>query len=116
MACDLRFVMGAVVPVSAENIPPKHRQNISDTFRADLDGMPAAGIARTRMPPSRQGRSGPMKRVCALAAVLMLGIAGCGGDESSSGGQAAGGSEGGGTIRVALGDIESVETLALFIA
>ncbi|HEX2264958.1 MAG TPA: ABC transporter substrate-binding protein, partial [Solirubrobacterales bacterium] len=34
---------------------------------------------------------------------------------SGGGGQASGG-EGGGTIRVALGDIESVETLALFIA
>jgi NitT/TauT family transport system substrate-binding protein len=56
-----------------------------------------------------------MKRVCALAATLMLGLAACG-DEGSSGGQASGGAEGGGTIRVALGDIESVETLALFIA
>ena len=57
-----------------------------------------------------------MKRVCALAATLMLGLAACGGDEGSSGGQASGGAQGGGTIRVALGDIESVETLALFIA
>jgi NitT/TauT family transport system substrate-binding protein len=55
-----------------------------------------------------------MKRVCALAATLVLGLAACGGDDG--GGQAAGGGEGGGTIRVALGDIESVETLALFIA
>jgi NitT/TauT family transport system substrate-binding protein len=54
-----------------------------------------------------------MKRVCALAATLALGLAACGDDD---GGQAAGGGEGGGTIRVALGDIESVETLALFIA
>ncbi len=53
-----------------------------------------------------------MKRVCALAATLALGLAACGDDD----GQAAGGGEGGGTIRVALGDIESVETLALFIA
>jgi NitT/TauT family transport system substrate-binding protein len=58
-----------------------------------------------------------MKRVCALAAALMLGLAACGGDdEESGGGQASGGAQGGGTIRVALGDIESVETLALFIA
>jgi NitT/TauT family transport system substrate-binding protein len=54
-----------------------------------------------------------MKRVCALAIALVLGLAACGDDE---GGQASGGGEGGGTIRVALGDIESVETLALFIA
>jgi NitT/TauT family transport system substrate-binding protein len=56
-----------------------------------------------------------MKRLCALTATLaiLLGLAACGGDE---GDQAAGGGEGGGTIRVALGDIESVETLALFIA
>lgn len=57
-----------------------------------------------------------MKTVCALAATLALGLAACGGDDASSGGQASGGGEGGGTIRVALGDIESVETLALFIA
>ena len=57
-----------------------------------------------------------MKRVCALAATLMLGLAACGDDGGSGGGQASGGGEGGGTIRVALGDIESVETLALFIA
>jgi NitT/TauT family transport system substrate-binding protein len=56
-----------------------------------------------------------MKRLCALTATLamVLGLAACGGDE---GDQASGGGEGGGTIRVALGDIESVETLALFIA
>jgi NitT/TauT family transport system substrate-binding protein len=56
-----------------------------------------------------------MKRLCALTATLAmaLGLAACGGDE---GDQASGGGEGGGTIRVALGDIESVETLALFIA
>ena len=46
----------------------------------------------------------------------MLGLAACGDDGGSGGGQASGGGEGGGTIRVALGDIESVETLALFIA
>jgi NitT/TauT family transport system substrate-binding protein len=61
-----------------------------------------------------------MKTVCALAAALALalGLAACGSDdEGSSGGQASGGGgQGGGTIRVALGDIESVETLALFIA
>jgi NitT/TauT family transport system substrate-binding protein len=57
-----------------------------------------------------------MKRVCALATMLVLVLAACGGDDESTGGQAAGGGQGGGTIRVALGDIESVETLALFIA
>lgn len=56
-----------------------------------------------------------MKRLWALAAILALGLAACGGDEDSGG---AGGGEGagGGSIRVALGDIESVETLGLFIA
>jgi NitT/TauT family transport system substrate-binding protein len=54
-----------------------------------------------------------MKRVCALVATLALVLAACG-DDDDSGGSAAG--EGGGSIRVALGDIESVETLALFIA
>src|SRR5687767_15862639 len=55
-----------------------------------------------------------MKRVWALVATLALGLAlaACGDDETSGGG----GTEGGGKIRVALGDIESVETLALFIA
>ena len=54
-----------------------------------------------------------MKKVCALAAALALGVVACGDD----GGQTSGaGGEGGGTIRVALGDIESVETLGLFIA
>ena len=57
-----------------------------------------------------------MKRVCALAIALVLGLAACGDDGGSGGDQASGGGEGGGTIRVALGDIESVETLALFIA
>jgi NitT/TauT family transport system substrate-binding protein len=57
-----------------------------------------------------------MKKVCALAIALVLGLAACGDDEGSGGGQAAGGGEGGGSIKVALGDIESVETLALFIA
>jgi NitT/TauT family transport system substrate-binding protein len=60
-----------------------------------------------------------MKRVCGLAATLalVLGLAACGGDDDGGGGgQASGGAQGGGTIRVALGDIESVETLALFIA
>ena len=55
-----------------------------------------------------------MKRLGALVATLALGLAGCGGDDNSAGG--GGGEEGGGKIRVALGDIESVETLALFIA
>ena len=53
-----------------------------------------------------------MKRVCALVAALALTLAACGDDDS--GGSSEGG--GGGSIRVALGDIESVETLALFIA
>jgi NitT/TauT family transport system substrate-binding protein len=56
-----------------------------------------------------------MTRVCALATTLVLGLAACGDEGGSGGGQASGG-EGGGTIRVALGDIESVETLGLFIA
>ena len=53
-----------------------------------------------------------MKRVWALVATLALGLAfaACGGDDDSGGGG------GDGNIRVALGDIESVETLALFIA
>ena len=57
-----------------------------------------------------------MKRVWALVAIvtLGLGLAACGEDEESGGGSGEGG--GGGSIRVALGDIESVETLALFIA
>jgi NitT/TauT family transport system substrate-binding protein len=56
-----------------------------------------------------------MKRLGALAATLALGlgVAACGGEDETAGG---GGAEGGGKIRVALGDIESVETLALFIA
>jgi NitT/TauT family transport system substrate-binding protein len=55
-----------------------------------------------------------MKRVWALVATLALGLAlvACG-DDDDSGGSSEGG---GGSIRVALGDIESVETLALFIA
>jgi NitT/TauT family transport system substrate-binding protein len=60
-----------------------------------------------------------MMRIWALVATLVLGgalgLAACGEDEDSGGG--GGGAEGGGgSIRVALGDIESVETLALFIA
>jgi NitT/TauT family transport system substrate-binding protein len=54
-----------------------------------------------------------MKRVCALVATLALALAACGGDDGSGEGSEGGG---GGSIRVALGDIESVETLALFIA
>lgn len=55
-----------------------------------------------------------MKRVWALVAILVMGpaLAACGDDDDSGGG----GGGGGGSIRVALGDIESVETLALFIA
>src|SRR5918911_5175417 len=68
------------------------------------------------MPPCPGG--GGMKSWGALAATLALalGLAACGDDETSGGGAAGGGAEGGGKIRVALGDIESVETLALFIA
>jgi ABC-type nitrate/sulfonate/bicarbonate transport system substrate-binding protein len=51
--------------------------------------------------------------VWALVAALALLLAACGGDDDSGGGSDG---EGGGNIRVALGDIESVETLALFIA
>jgi NitT/TauT family transport system substrate-binding protein len=56
-----------------------------------------------------------MKRVWALVATLALGLAlaACGEDDDSGGNSEAGG---GGNIRVALGDIESVETLALMIA
>jgi NitT/TauT family transport system substrate-binding protein len=55
-----------------------------------------------------------MKTVWALVATLALGLAlaACG-DDNAGGGSDGGG---GGSIRVALGDIESVETLALFIA
>src|SRR5688500_20021454 len=51
-----------------------------------------------------------MKTFGAFAAAMTLVLAGCGG----GGGSDEGGD--GGTIKVALGDIESVETLALFIA
>ena len=51
-----------------------------------------------------------MKRLGALFAAMTLILAGCGG----GGGSDEGGD--GGSIKVALGDIESVETLALFIA
>jgi ABC-type nitrate/sulfonate/bicarbonate transport system substrate-binding protein len=56
-----------------------------------------------------------MKRVWAFVATLALGLAlaACGGDDDSGGSPEGGG---GGSVRVALGDIESVETLALFIA
>ena len=54
-----------------------------------------------------------MKRFGAMAAsvvlAMTLGLAACGGDAGAGGGEP-------GKIRVALGDIESVETLALFIA
>ena len=59
-----------------------------------------------------------MKKVWALVATLVLGgalgLAACGEDEASEGG--GGGEADSKSIRVALGDIESVETLALFIA
>ena len=51
-----------------------------------------------------------MKTFGALVAAMTLVLAGCGGGGSDGGGGD------GGTIKVALGDIESVETLALFIA
>ena len=54
-----------------------------------------------------------MRWLVVVVATLALGLAACGDDEDASGGA---GAEGGGKIRVALGDIESVETLALFIA
>jgi NitT/TauT family transport system substrate-binding protein len=50
-----------------------------------------------------------MKRVCAVVAALALSLAACGGDDDAGG-------QGGGSIRVALGDIEGVETLAFLIA
>jgi NitT/TauT family transport system substrate-binding protein len=53
-----------------------------------------------------------MRSVWALVAALALLLAACG-EDGDSGGDSEGG---GGSIRVALGDIESVETLALFIA
>ena len=53
-----------------------------------------------------------MRSVWALVAALALLFAACG-EDGDSGGDSEGG---GGSIRVALGDIESVETLALFIA
>src|SRR5215207_3751037 len=77
--------------------------------------MPSARLARTACRYLAGGGAG-MKTVCALATTLVLGLAACGEDGGSSGGQASGGGGGGGPIRVALGDIESVETLALFIA
>lgn len=52
-----------------------------------------------------------MSKFWTLAAALTLVLAGCGGQ-----GGASGGGESTGPIRVALGDIESVETLALMIA
>jgi len=51
--------------------------------------------------------------VWSLVAILALLLAACGDDDDSGGGSEGGD---GGSIRVALGDIESVETLALFIA
>jgi NitT/TauT family transport system substrate-binding protein len=52
-----------------------------------------------------------VKRLFAVLAALGLLLTACGGDDGSGGGQ-----EDQGSIRVALGDIESIETLALFIA
>ncbi len=53
-----------------------------------------------------------MKRLGAVVAALALALAACGDDDEAASTAA----EGGGKIRVALGDIESVETLALMIA
>jgi NitT/TauT family transport system substrate-binding protein len=55
-----------------------------------------------------------MKRFGAVVAALALALAACGDDENDAASSGAEG--GGGKIRVALGDIESVETLALMIA
>src|SRR3990170_863720 len=52
-----------------------------------------------------------MKRLLAVLATLGLLLTACGQDDDSGGAQ-----EDQGSIRVALGDIESIETLALFIA
>jgi NitT/TauT family transport system substrate-binding protein len=49
-----------------------------------------------------------ISRLVATMALVLTGLAACGGDGDEGGD--------GGTIKVALGDIESVETLALFIA
>jgi NitT/TauT family transport system substrate-binding protein len=54
-------------------------------------------------------RFGAMAASVVLALAMSLGLAACGGDAGAGGGEP-------GKIRVALGDIESVETLALFIA
>jgi Bacterial regulatory proteins, gntR family len=54
-----------------------------------------------------------MKRVCALAATLALGLAACGGDDESGGGQTAGGAEGGGTIR---GPSPNLKSQAIYVA
>ena len=59
--------------------------------------------------PQRLVMGVAMKRTCTLAAALVLALTACG----SGGGTSASTDEG---IRVALGDIESVETLALMIA
>lgn len=55
-------------------------------------------------------RTTRLRTAAAVAAGMMVAATGCGG----GGGVAEGGGEG--TLRVALGDIESVETLALFVA
>src|SRR5918998_138582 len=57
-----------------------------------------------------------MKRLAAVVAALGLAVAACGDDNGGGASSGGGGQEDGGKIRVALGDIESVETLALFIA
>ena len=55
-----------------------------------------------------------MKRLLAVLATLGLLVSACGGDDDGAAG--GGAQEDGGSVRVALGDIESIETLALFIA
>lgn len=54
-------------------------------------------------------RTKRLHTAAAIAAGLMVAVTGCGGNSVAEGG-------GEGTLRVALGDIESVETLALFVA
>ena len=54
-------------------------------------------------------RTKRLQTAAAIAAGFMVAVTGCGGNSVAEGG-------GEGTLRVALGDIESVETLALFVA
>ena len=52
-----------------------------------------------------------VKRLLAVLATLGLLLTACGGDDGSEGGE-----QDQGSVRIALGDVESIETLALFIA